>query len=140
MQEVRFPFIQSVWQTPSLIPDEFREVGQRMFDSQALVLVSPEYNGGYSPAMKNFLDHFPKQERKAIGVVTSSNGAMGGMRAAQQLLQLAPALRGIASPTMLIVPKVDQKFREDGTLLDESFTKSVDTFIHDFLWLAERLA
>src|SRR5690606_29536475 len=108
MQEVRLPFIQSVWQTPERIPAEFKAVGQRMFDARAVVLVSPEYNGGYSPAMKNFIDHFPKQTRKAFGVVTSSPGAMGGMRAAQQMLQLVPALFGIASPTLLIVPGVDK--------------------------------
>ena len=139
MQEVRLPFIQSVWQTPDLIPAEYIEVGMRMFDSNAIVLVSPEYNGGYSPAMKNFLDHFPKQSRKAFGVVTSSDGAMGGMRAAQQLLQLVPALFGIVSPRLLIVPTVHKKFGEDGTLMDEGYAKNVETFIEDFLWLAEAL-
>ena len=140
MQEVRLPFIQSVWQTPEHIPTEHKEVAMRIFDAKAIVLVSPEYNGGYSPAMKNFLDHFPKQSRKAFGVATSSPGAMGGMRAAQQILQLVPALMGIASPTLLIVPGVDKKFGEDGSLLDESFAKNISGFVSEFLWLAERLA
>jgi NAD(P)H-dependent FMN reductase len=139
MQEVRLPFIQSVWQTPERIPAEFRDVGERMFAAKGIVIVSPEYNGGYSPAMKNFFDHFPKQTHKAFGVATSSPGAMGGMRAAHQLLQLVPALFGIASPTLLIVPAVEKKFAEDGTLIDESYAKNVDSFINDFLWLAERL-
>ena len=139
LQEVQLPFVQSVWTSEERVPELFREVGQRMFRSDALILVSPEYNGGYSPAMKNFLDHFPKQLRKPFGIVTSSPGAMGGMRAAQQMLQLVPALYGIASPTMLIVPKVDSTFAADGTLLDELFTKSIKGFIADFLWLAAAL-
>ena len=61
---------------------------------------------------------------------------MGGMRAAQQLLQLVPALFGIASPYLLIVPAVDKKFDEAGNLTDESFQKSVHNFISEFLWLA----
>lgn len=140
LQEVRLPFIQNVWQTPEQVPAEFRAVGQRMFEAHAFVIVSPEYNGGYSPAMKNLFDHFPKQLRKAFGIATSSDGAMGGMRAAQQLLQLVPALRGIASPTLLIVPKADTKFDEEGALLDSSFSKSIEDFIGDFIWLAEKLA
>ena len=140
MQEVKLPFIQSVWQTPERIPAEYKDAGQRMFNAHAVVLVSPEYNGGYSPAMKNFLDHFPKQTRKTFGVATSSPGAMGGMRAAQQMLQLVPALMGIASPTLLIVPAVEKKFAEDGKLLDGGCAKNVEGFITDFLWLAERLA
>ena len=140
MQETRFPFIQSVWQTPEHVPEEFKAVAVRMFESQAIILVSPEYNGGYSAAMKNFLDHYPKQKRKAFGVVTSSDGAMGGMRAAQQMLQLVPALFGIASPSMLIVPTAHKKFDEAGRLMDEAFSKNVGLFIEEFLWLAERLA
>jgi NAD(P)H-dependent FMN reductase len=139
MQEVQLPFVQSVWQTPEHIPAEFKEVAMRIFDASAIIIVSPEYNGGYSPAMKNFLDHFPKQSRKAFGVATSSPGAMGGMRAAQQILQLVPALMGIASPTLLVVPGVDKKFGEDGNLLDEDFAKNINTFIAEFLWLAEAI-
>ena len=139
MQEVVLPFIQSVWQTPEHIPAEYKDVALRMFDAKAVILVSPEYNGGYSPAMKNFLDHFPKQTRKAFAVATSSPGAMGGMRAAQQILQLVPALMGVASPTLLIVPGVDKKFGEGGSLLDESFAKNISSFLSEFLWLAEAL-
>ncbi len=139
MQEVVLPFVQSVWQTTEHIPEEFSAVAERVFAAHAFILVSPEYNGGYSPAMKNFLDHFPKQKGKAFGVCAASDGAMGGMRAAQQMLQLVPALYGIASPGMLIVPGMSHKFAEDGTLIDASFQKPVDTFLTDFLWLAEKL-
>jgi NAD(P)H-dependent FMN reductase len=140
MQDVQLPFVQSVWQTTEHIPQEYLTVGKRIFDAKALVLVSPEYNGGYSPAMKNFLDHFPKQTHKAFGLATSSPGILGGMRAAQQMLTLVPGFLGIASPTLMIVPMVDKKFAEDGTLLDESYQKNIDGFFGDFLWLAERLA
>ena len=102
-------------------------------------MVSPEYNGSYSPALQNLLDHFPKQSHKAFGIVTASAGPMGGMRSTQQLLLLIPALFGIASPHMLITPMVDKKFDEMGNLLDPSFKKSVDNFLQEFLWLAESL-
>ena len=46
-----------------------------------LLLVTPEYNGSYTPALKNLFDHFPKQSRKPFGIVTASPGALGGMRA-----------------------------------------------------------
>jgi NAD(P)H-dependent FMN reductase len=89
--------------------------------------------------MKNLLDHFPKQHHKPFGIVTASPGVMGGIRASQQLLQLVPALFGIASPYLLIVPQVDKKFDETGKLTDESFYKSVHNFISEFLWLSEKL-
>jgi NAD(P)H-dependent FMN reductase len=102
-------------------------------------LVTPEYNGSYSAALQNLLDHFPKQSRKAFGLVTGSPGGLGGARASQQLLLLVPALFGIAAPNMLLVPFLDQKFSVEGELIDPNFQKSVDTFTTEFLWLAESL-
>ena len=139
MQDHSFPPIQDVWTGPDKAPEEHKAIAERIFSADGFVLVTPEYNGSYAPALKNFLDHFPKQRRKPFGIATASTGAMGGMRASQQLLQLVPALFGIASPILLVTPMVDKKFEEDGTLLDESFSKSVHDFTTDFLWLAETL-
>jgi NAD(P)H-dependent FMN reductase len=120
-------------------PDAFKPLTERMLAANAFILVTPEYNGSYSPALQNLLDHFPKQAHKAFGIVTGSVGAMGGMRATQQLLLLVPALFGVASPHMLVTPFVDKKFDAVGNLLDTSFQKSVDVFVKEFLWLAETL-
>ncbi len=139
MNQTEVPFIQKVWQHAEDAPEALRNVAKRIFSADALILSTPEYNGGYSPAMKNLLDHFPKQKRKAMGVLTSSDGAMGGMRAAQQVLQLIPALFGIASPFMLVVPKAHEKFDEKGALIMPSFEKNVADFVHEFVWLAEQL-
>jgi len=131
--------LQEVWKTADATPEQFKPLAERMFAADAFIVVTPEYNGSYSPALQNLMDHFPKQARKPFGIVTSSVGAMGGMRASQQMLLLVPALFGIASPYMLIVPNADKKFDTEGNLLDESFTNSVHTFITEFLGLAEIL-
>ena len=139
MREWNIPPIQNVWSIPEKAPVEFRPLADRIFNADAYILVTPEYNGSYSPAMKNLLDHLPKRAHKPFGIVTASPGAMGGIRASQQLLQLVPALFGIASPYLLIIPGVDKKFSPDGDLLDESFQGSVHNFTAEFLWLAEKL-
>jgi NAD(P)H-dependent FMN reductase len=140
MKDWHVPAVQSVWESPDKAPFEFQSLAQRIFTADAYILVTPEYNGGYSPALKNLLDHFPKRHHKPFGIVTASPGAMGGIRASQQLLQLVPALMGIASPYMLIVPAVDKKFSPDGDLLDESFQNGVHNFVTEFLWLSEKIA
>ncbi len=139
MKDWNVPAVQSVWVSPDKAPVEFRQLAERIFTADAYILVTPEYNGGYSPAMKNLLDHFPKRHHKPFGIVTASPGAMGGIRASQQLLLLVPALMGIASPYMLVVPVVDKKFTPEGDLIDESFQNSVHNFITEFLWLAEKV-
>ena len=91
MKDWKLPPVQTVFVSVEKTPDEFKPLAERIFAADAFILVTPEYNGSYSPAMKNLLDHFPKQHHKAFGVVTASTGMMGGMRAAQQLLLLVPA-------------------------------------------------
>lgn len=139
MKDWDLPPVQSVFVSVERTPAEFKPLSERIFNADAFILVTPEYNGSYSPAMKNLLDHFPKQHHKPFGIVTASPGAMGGMRATQQLLLLVPALFGIASPYMLVVPSVDKKFDEEGNLLDQSFEKNIHNFVAEFLWLAESI-
>ena len=139
LKDSNLPPVQSVFSTLEKTPAEFRPLAERIFAAEAFILVSPEYNGSYSPAMKNLLDHFPKQQHKPFGIVTASPGAMGGIRAAQQLLLLVPALFGIASPYLLIVPAVDKKFDEENRLIEPSFESNVHNFISEFLWLSEHV-
>ncbi|MES2647363.1 MAG: NAD(P)H-dependent oxidoreductase [Bacteroidota bacterium] len=137
VRDYQLPLLQEVWTSVDKAPPEFRQLATTMFEADAFILVSPEYNGSYSPAMKNLLDQFPKQNRKAFGIVTASPGAMGGIRASQQMQLLVGALFGILAPNMLITPFVDKKFDADGNLTDVEFQKAINVFIKEFTWLAE---
>lgn len=139
VREWNLPLLQQVFTSEEKTPDAFKPLAKRMFAADAFILVSPEYNGGYSPALQNLLDHFPKQVHKPFGIVTASPGPMGGMRSTQQLLLLIPALFGIASPHMLVTPMVDKKFDAEGNLVDPDFQKNIDNFVNEFLWLAQAL-
>jgi NAD(P)H-dependent FMN reductase len=139
VKDWNLPVLQSVFISPKHAPDEFKPLAQRMFAADAFIFVSPEYNGSYSPAMKNLIDHFPKQHHKPFGIVTASPGPLGGIRAAQQMQLLVNALFGIASPYMLIVGGVDKRFDVEGNLLDQSFQNNIHNFITEYLWLAESL-
>jgi NAD(P)H-dependent FMN reductase len=119
LREHPLSHVQKVITSPDDAPVEIRDVAQRMFNADAFIIVTPEFNGSYSPAMQNLFDHFPKQHHKIFGLATASPGALGGLRAA--------------------MPQVDKKFDADGNLLDPSFQKSIDTFVKEFLWLAEKL-
>ena len=129
--------LQNVFSLPDNTPEKFKPLADKMTSAHAFILVTPEYNGSYSPALQNLMDHFPKQSHKAFGLATASTGAMGGIRASQQLLLFVPALFGVASPQLLITPQVDKKFDEQGNLTEQSFAKTVELFLNEFLWLAE---
>jgi NAD(P)H-dependent FMN reductase len=139
VRDWELPLLQQIYPSVDDAPEKFKLLTGRIAAANAFLLVTPEYNGSYSSALQNLLDHFPRHPHKAFGIVTASTGSMGGIRASQQLLLLIPALYGIASPYMLITPYVDKKFSDDGILKDESFQKSVDVFVNEFLWLSETL-
>lgn len=139
LREHHLPPVQKVFTSVEDTPEAHRDLARRMFAADAYIIVTPEYNGSYSPVMQNMFDHFPKQHHKVFGLATASPGALGGMRAAMQLQQFVMALFGIPSPYMLIVPGLEKKFDAEGNLIDPSFQKSIDTFTKEFLWLAEKL-
>lgn len=141
VREWEFPLLQQeVFKTVEKAPDTLKPLAQRMFNANAFILVTPEYNGSYTSALKNIFDHFPKQAHKTFGIVTASTGSLGGIRASQQIQLLINALFGIGSPYMLVTPHVDKKFDTEGNLQDAAFQKNIDVFITEFLWLAESLA
>lgn len=130
---------QETFKSIATTPAEFQPLAERMFNADAFILVTPEYNGSYTPALKNLFDHFPKQSHKTFGIVTASPGVLGGIRASQQIQLLINALFGIGSPYMLITPQVDKKFDEHGNLCESGFLKNIDLFVSEFLWLAENI-
>ena len=133
------PLLQKVFASVEETPEPFKDLAKRLFGADGFIVVTPEYNGSYSPAMQNMFDHFPKQHHKVFGLVTATTGALGGVRAAMQLQQFTMALFGIPSPYMLITPHVDKKFDTEGNLLDLTFQKGIDTFVKEYLWLAEKV-
>lgn len=139
VRQIEFPQLQSIFTSVESTPQQYKTVATQMLSADAFILLSPEYNGSYSAALKNLLDHFPKQHHKVFAISTASPGGLGGVRAALQLQELIFALFGIGSPYMLVIPQVDKKFDEHGNLFDDGFKKSVDLFIKEFVWLAEKI-
>jgi NAD(P)H-dependent FMN reductase len=139
-RDYELPHLQEVWSSVEKTPEAYKPLAQRIFAAEAFILVSPEYNGSYSPALKSIFDQFPKHNRKAFAIATGSPGAFGGLRATQQMQLLVGALFGILAPNLLVTPAVDKKFDTNGELTDPSFEKSIHHFITEFLWLAESVS
>lgn len=138
-REIVMPQLQTVFTSVENTPEKYKGISKLMFGADAFIFVTPEYNGSYPASLKNLVDHFPKQHHKVFAIATASPGGLGGVRAALQLQELVYALFGIGSPYMLVTPQVDKKFDASGNLLDDTFRKPVETFIHEFLWLAEKI-
>ena len=112
----------------------------QMSRSDALVLVSPEYNHGYSGLLKHVLDSCLKEYvHKAVGVVGVSAGPFGGSRGIQDLL---PVLRELGLAAIfwdVNFSSVQSVFDERGSLRDQAYLPRIDKFLNELVWMATTL-
>lgn len=112
----------------------------KMNKADALVVVSPEYNHGYSGLLTHVLDSCLKEYiHKAVGIVGVSAGPFGGTRVIQNLL---PVMREIGLVTIfwdVNFSNVQKVFAENGRLLDESYVRRIDKFLKELIWMARTL-
>lgn len=136
-----FPIFEEVLGKHPNPPEGLEDFSYKIKDADAVLFVSPEYNGSYTSGLKNALDYLKDKQfaKKAIGVVSVTTGPLGGMRAAMQMQLLVLGVHGYALPNMLLVPQVTQKFDENGGLMDMNFAKNVNTFLSEFIWFAQAI-
>jgi NAD(P)H-dependent FMN reductase len=112
----------------------------RMERADALVIVSPEYNHGYSGMLKHVLDSCLQEYiHKAVGIAGVSAGRFGGTRGIQDLL---PVLRELGLVTIfwdVNFASVRRLFDGDGNLLDASLLPAIDQFFKELIWMARTL-
>jgi NAD(P)H-dependent FMN reductase len=100
--------------------------------SDAFVFVTPEYNFGYSAALKNAIDYLSQEwADKAVGFV-SYGGVAGGTRAVQQLKQVVTALKMIPVAESVNLPFFSHFIDESGTVRpNDVMTRSADAMLDE---------
>ena len=121
-------------------PNKALEIGDRLDQADAILLVTPEYHGSFSGALKNAIDYFRNEFRKKpIGVVTTSTGAFGGINASTQLQHIILSVGAYPVPLKLLVPRVDQAFNDSFEPQNDAIIESTNRFLDEFLWFADAL-
>ncbi len=113
---------------------------EKMNRADALVIVSPEYNHGYSGLLKHVLDSCLKEYiHKAVDIVGVSAGPFGGTRVIQNMLPVMRELGLVNIFWDVNFSNVQKVFDESGKLLDESFLRRIDKFLKELIWMARTL-
>ncbi|QCB52659.1 NADPH-dependent oxidoreductase [Rhodococcus sp. PAMC28707] len=102
----------------------------------AVVVVTPEYNHGYPGALKTALDTVKYQWRgKPIGFV-SYGGLGGGLRATEQLRQVAAELHMVAVRDSVGFHRVRTAFDENGRADDGAAVDAAGRMLSQLHWWA----
>jgi len=137
VREANFPNLDYVYKKNPSASETMKNFSEAIAESDGIIIVSPEYNGSFSGALKNAIDYFYGEfSKKVIGVVSVSTGKMGGIRAVMDLQKLILALGAFPLPKYLTTPEVQNLFN-NGVITDERYAKQMDDFIKEFLWLTE---
>lgn len=110
------------------LPEPALQLARRFHKSDGVLLLSPEYNAGFSPLLKNTLDWISRVREdgtvpfkdRVFALASAAPGAYGGMRALLMLRQvLTSGLGALVIPEQVLVPHARQAFDEAGELIDE---------------------
>lgn len=115
------------------------EFADKISKTDGIIIVTPEYNGGYPASLKNVVDLLYDQwKRKPIGIVTVSSGAFGGSQVITSLLFTLWKIGAWVVPAMFPVAKVKETFDEKGAPADaEGINKRAKGFLNELLWCME---
>jgi NAD(P)H-dependent FMN reductase len=123
-------------------PPGFPPFRARVAEADGLLIVTPEYKGGYPGALKNALDHLEAGvfRRKPIGIVTVSSGSFGGLSCLAQLRLVCLAMGGLPIPVSFPVASVDAALDEAGQPLDPRLEARLGTFLDELIWYTRALS
>lgn len=121
-------------------------------EHDGLLLASPEYNGFFTPLLKNTLDWLSRPlpdgsgrpgtvhvRGKPAGIASASPGALGGIRSLQHTRLYLSNLGFIVVPEQVGVPNAAKVFDAAGRLTDERLAKAVEGVGAAVAGLAARL-
>ncbi|WP_113662031.1 NADPH-dependent FMN reductase [Pedobacter nanyangensis] len=105
-------------------------------EATGVIIVTPEYNGGYPASLKNVIDLlYAEWKRKPIAIATVSAGAFGGAQVITSLQFSLWKIGALMVPAMFPVPTIDKAFNEEGVPADpEAMDKKAGVFIHELLY------
>jgi NAD(P)H-dependent FMN reductase len=123
-------------------PSSFSTFERAMVETNAIVFVIPEYNGGPPGALKYFIDllPFPKCLRgKPCSFVGIASGRFGALRAVEQIEAVCQYRHAILFPERTFIPFIEKSVNEHGQPTDEITQKVLHQQIENFVGFARKL-
>lgn len=119
--------------------DKMLEYAQKIKNADGVLIVTPEYNGGYPASLKNAIDLlYEEWHRKPVAISTVSDGVFGGSQVITSLQFSLWKITAWTVPAMFPVPKVEHAYNEYGTALEKDvIDKRAKSFIGELLWCIE---
>ncbi|GJH01336.1 NADPH-dependent FMN reductase [Paraburkholderia terrae] len=134
--DYRLPLYEGDFEAGHGVPDSVRDLQRLFAEHTALLVASPEHNGGYTASLKNAIDWvsrplaggepgIPLIAKKVAAVVSASPGPMGGVRSMLGMRGVLEKLGAIVIPQGFSLGAAHLAFTETGHLSDEKAATEV---------------
>jgi len=139
LNDYRFPiFHERLMFQDDPVP-ELLDYSKKIIEADGVLIVTPEYNGGYPASLKNAIDVlYPEWQRKPVAISTCSDGDFGGNQVITSIQFVLWKMHALTVPAMFPNPNVHKAYDEQGNPADKPGTeKRALYFLKEILWYIE---
>ena len=139
LEHYNFPIFEERLKNLKNPPENVLHFAEKIKSSDGVLIVTPEYNGGYPSSLKNAIDLlYDEWHHKPIAISTVSDGIFGGSQVITSLQFSLWKIKALTVTATFPVPKITEAFNEAGVPFDEEgINKRASAFVKELLWFIE---
>lgn len=123
-------------------PVSFHPFSKMIMESDGLVIVTPEYNGGFPGVLKYFIDmlKFPESfEHRPVCFVGIAAGRWGALRPVEQLQMIFSYRNAYIFSTRVFIPSIMSVLDDQGHIIDDAILDRLRKQAEGFISFAKHL-
>ena len=139
LKQYNFPLFDERLKYQKDPPPDVLEFASRIKQADGIVIVTPEYNGGYPAALKNAIDLlYEDWYKKPVGLVAVSDGDFGGTQVITSLEFTLWKMQAWVIPARFHVQRVDKSYDVHGVPADKTKAEGLaKKFLRELFWSIE---
>ena len=139
--EANFPLFEERLKFLENPGDKVLDFAGRVDKADGVIIVCPEYNGGYPAAFKNAFDLlYTEWKHKPVGIASISGGAFGGAQVTVQLQSVVTKVGMVPISAVFPVPKVSEAFDENGTAINDRMEGRAEKFLDNLAMYVQNMS
>jgi chromate reductase len=118
-----------------------QEFNKKVLNCDGLIMIIPEYNGGFPGILKLFIDYlpFPKAFNKLpIAFIGEADGAFGALRPVEQMQMVCNYRNAYLFPERVFIQRVNKTFNPTEGFDNEMTGKLLESLLKNFVAFTDR--
>jgi NAD(P)H-dependent FMN reductase len=147
LREYPMPLYDEDIESSEMFPEKALELKEIMRKADGFFIASPEYNSSISGALKNSIDWLSRKDEeplecfkgKVAAIMSTSPGALGGLRGLVHLRAILGNLGTIVLPDQKAIPQAFAAFNEEGELKIPKDAEAIKALSQQLVTIATKL-